>query len=450
MFDPIFLSRLQFAFNVGFHILWPALNVGLALFLVIIEAKWLFSKDEVYLNIYKFWSKIFALSFGMGVVTGIPMSFQFGTNFAKFSKLAGPLVAPLLSIEIMSAFFLEATFLGLMLFGWKKVHPRIHFLATIFVCIGVHNSAIWILVVNSWMHTPAGAEIVNGTLVITDWMKAIFNPSFPYRLAHMLTASYITCLLVVSGSSAYVYWSKYGKKQAEIALKTLKVSVPLLFFIGITQVGLGDMHGLNTFHHQPAKVAAMEGNWETKTGVPTLLFAIPDQKNEKNHFEIGIPKMTSLILTHSFDGEVVGLKDFAPEMRPNVPIIFFSFRIMVGLGFMFILLSLVSLASLRMKKIPTPVIFGLIAAAPMGFVAVIAGWMVTEVGRQPWIIYGLMKIHEGASAVSTGVVLWSFTTFIALYMILFFFYLVYLLGLIKKGPEIHTAKEIYGVQATKI
>lgn len=449
MFTAEILSRVQFAFNVGFHILWPSFNIGLALFLTIIEAMWLRTKNETYLSIYKFWVKIFALSFGMGVVTGIPMSFQFGTNWSMFSKFASPVIAPLMGIEIMTAFFLEATFLGVMLFGWQKVSPRMHFIATLLVCIGVHNSAIWILVVNSWMHTPAGFEVVNGNLNITNWIAAIFNPSFPYRLSHMLLASYTTAFVMINGISAYFL---IKKRNQVFAKATLSVSLLCLLIVIPLQILVGDAHGLNTLKHQPAKVATMEGNWNTSKNVPSLLFAIPDPKTESNKFEVGIPNLTSIILTHSAEGEVVGLKDFAPENRPNIYIVFYCFRIMVALGMLILLVSIVCFTLHKMKKLENNkfLLYVMLLLSPMGFVAILAGWMVTEVGRQPWIVTGLMRISEGLSNVSPRMVASSLAIFVILYGILFVSYLYYLLKVIKNGPEDVSKEEVYGIQANKI
>ncbi len=438
LFSAEFLSRIQFAFNVGFHILWPAINIGLALFLLITEAVYLKTKNKEYIAIHKFFSKIFALAFGMGVVTGLPMSFQFGTNFSTFSQAASPIIAPLLGSEILTAFFLEAVFLGVMLFGWERVSPRVHFMATLFVVIGVHNSAFWILVVNSFMHTPAGVELVDGVFKVISWKAVIFNPSFAYRFTHMILASYITAILIVSGVAAFYLFKNRSEKEFNFAKKTFSISTLVLTVLVPLQILAGDMHGLNTLKHQPAKVAAMEGNWETKKGIPLVLFAIPSQNEAVNKYEISIPKVSSLILTHHLDGEVKGLKDWAPEDRPNVPIVFFAFRIMVGLGFAYLAFILIA-AYLRKKgKLFTtkPFLLLSILLAPTGYIAVLAGWMVTEVGRQPWVIYGVMRTKDAVSpSVTSGVVAWSLSCFVILYALLFACFIYYLVKFLAKGPE---------------
>ena len=438
LFSPEFLSRIQFAFNIGFHILWPALNVGLALFLLITEIVYLKTKNKDYLAINKFFAKIFALAFGMGVITGLPMSFQFGTNFSTFSQVASPIIAPLLGSEILTAFFLEAVFLGVMLFGWNRVSPRVHLMATIFVVIGVHNSAFWILVVNSFMHTPAGVEFVDGVLKIVSWKAIIFNPSFPYRFTHMILACYVVATLVITGISAWYLFKNRSEEEYNFAKKTFSLSTLMLTVLIPLQIVVGDMHGLNTLKYQPAKVAAMEGNWETKKGIPLVLFAIPSQDEAVNKYEISIPKVSSVILTHHLDGEVKGLKDWAPEDRPNVPIVFFGFRIMVGLGLLYFAFVALSLLLRYKKTLFTNKLFLAFAMliAPTGYIAVLAGWMVTEVGRQPWIIYGIMKIKDSISpSITSSLVLWSLSCFVILYAILMACFLYYLFRFIKKGPS---------------
>ncbi|MGH8428947.1 MAG: cytochrome ubiquinol oxidase subunit I, partial [Solimonas sp.] len=334
--DTLLLSRIQFGFTVGFHILFPTLTIGLAVFLAVVEALWLKTKNRAYLRLYRLWSRIFALGFGMGVVSGIVLSYQFGTNFSRFSEITGPVIGPLLAYEVLTAFFVEAGFIGIMLFGWDKVGPRLHFVASLLVAIGTTNSAFWILSANSFMHTPQGVEWIDGRLVPVDRFAVVFNPSFPYRLAHMLLASIITSSLVVAAVSAgwvrHLTFKSAGLPGLKIALTVLALVTPL-------QILVGDLHGLNVQKHQPVKIAAMEGLWETRAGAPLLLFAWPDQKAETNHFEIGIPKPASVILQHHPDGVVKGLNEVRPEDRPPVLPVFWSFRVMVGLGFWFLLLG---------------------------------------------------------------------------------------------------------------
>lgn len=389
-----------------------------------------------------FWSKIFAISFGMGVVTGIPMSFQFGTNFAKFSQFTAPVIGPLLSIEILTAFFLEAVFIGIMLFGWKKVHPLIHLFATLFVVVGTHNSALWILIVNSWMQTPAGVEIVNGVLNVTSWKDVILNPSAPYRVIHMVLASYVSSIFVILGVSA-----SYIKinKDNELAKKAFKMAILILAVLTPTQIIAGDLHGLNTLKHQPVKVAAMEGNWDVSSGTPLILFAIPDSKNETNHLAVKIPKATSLILTHHLDGEVPTLKSWPKEERPMVGVVFWAFRIMVGMGFLMLLMVFVGLFLMYKKKLYSNNAYLKLLQfmIPVGFVAVISGWCVTEVGRQPWAVYGLLKIADSHSPITTSTVAFSLTFFVILYTFLALAYAKFAKLLYKKGITPFDTNNLY-------
>lgn len=428
------LSRFQFAFTIGFHIIWPTLTIGLGLFLVILESLWLKTKNPVYQDLYKFWVKIFALAFGMGIVTGIPLSYQFGTNFSGLSESAGSVLGPLISVEVMTAFFLEAAFIGVMLFGWGRVHPLIHYLATWCVVLGTHNSAFWIIVANSWMQTPQGAQMIDGNFFVTSWKEVILNPSMPYRLIHAVLASYVTGAFLVLGISAWYLLKKQHLKIETMGFKTALIFATVLVPI---QIFMGDMHGLNTLKYQPAKVAAMEGLWDTKTGVPLLLFAVPDPKAEKNHFEIAIPKLTSLILTHHLEGEVVGLKHWPKAERPPVSIVFYSFRIMVGLGFLFLLYVVIGNYLNFRKKLDRPwFLWACVLATPLGFVATICGWIVTEVGRQPYVIYGLLKTKDALSPVIPQAVFGSLIGFIITYTLMFCAFLYYFHLQIKKGPQV--------------
>lgn len=428
------LSRIQFAFTVSFHIIWPTINIGLGLFLLILEISWLKTKKVEYLNLYKFWVKIFALAFGMGVVTGIPLSYQFGTNFSIFSNMAGPIIGPLLGIEVMTAFFLEAAFIGVMIFGWNRVSKSVHLFATIFVVLGTHNSAFWVIAANSWIHTPQGFEIIDGIIHAKSWTEIILNPSLPYRLAHMLTASYITVSLLISGISAYFLIKKVS---IETAKKGLSISLLVLSFLAPLQIFLGDLHGLNTKEYQPAKIAAMEGLWNTTKGAPLVLFGIPDEENEKNKYEIKIPKLASFILTHDFDGEVKGLNEFEKESRPPILPVFFAFRAMVGLGLLFFLIAFTSIILRFNKKLYSNKIFHklCIICTPLGLVATISGWWVTEIGRQPWLIHGILKTKDALSPINPEVISISLLSFIVVYFLLAISFLYYASRIVKKGYD---------------
>jgi len=428
------LSRIQFAFTVSFHIIWPTMNIGLGLFLLILEISWLKTKKVEYLNLYKFWVKIFALAFGIGVVTGIPLAYQFGTNFSVFSNIAGPVIGPLLGIEVMTAFFLEAAFIGVMIFGWNKVSKPVHLFATIFVVLGTHNSAFWVIAANSWMHTPQGFEIIDGIIHPESWIKIIFNPSFPYRMSHMLTASYITVSLMIAGISSYFL---IKKTSIETAKKGLSVSLLALICLVPLQIFLGDLHGLNTKEYQPAKVATMEGLWNTKKGAPLVLFAIPDEENEENKYEIKIPKLASFILTHDFDGELKGLNEFKKEERPPILPVFFGFRVMVGLGFLFLLIAITGAILRFRKKLYSNHMFHKLCmiCTPLGLVATISGWWVTEIGRQPWLIYGVLKTKDSLSPVNPEVVFVSLMSFVVIYSLLTISFLYYSSRLVKKGYD---------------
>jgi len=432
--DPVLLSRIQFAFVVSFHILFPAFTIGLASYIAVLETLWAATDREVYGRLSRFWTKIFAVSFGMGVVSGIVMSFQFGTNWSRFADATASVIGPLLAYEVLTAFFLEATFLGILLFGRERVPRWLHVFAAYMVALGTLFSAFWILSANSWMQTPAGFEIIEGRFVATDFWAAVFNPSFPYRFIHMVAACYLTTAFVVIGVSAYHLLKGKFQDTARVALS---MGLGLVAVLAPAQLVIGDLHGLNTFEHQPAKVAAMEGHWETQRGAPLLLFAIPDEARERNRFEVKIPQLGSLILTHERLGEVHGLKTWPPEQRPPVTIVFYAFRIMVGMGLLMIAIGLYSLwLRWRGRLYDNPRFLRLcVWCTPIGFVAILAGWFVTEVGRQPWTVYGLLHRDASVSPVlSGGNVLTSLLVFMLVYALIFGAGTFYLVRLARQGP----------------
>lgn len=432
--DAEFLSRLQFAFTIGVHILFPTFTIGLAGLLAILEGLWLRTANGIYLVAYRFWLKLFALSFGMGVVTGVVLSYEMGANFSKFSMATGNVLGPLISFEVLTAFFLEAGFLGIMLFGMQRVGPRLHYFATIMVALGTLISSFWILAANSWMHTPAGFSLENGVFSVASWWEVIFNPSFPYRLLHMLNASYLTTTFVVAAICA---WYLLRDRHALFATRTLKVVIPAMALLAPLQILLGDLHGLNTLEHQPIKVAAMEGHWETRQGAPLNLFAIPDAEAEENHFEVAIPRLGSLILTHSLNGELKGLKEVAREDRPYVPLVFFSFRIMIGIGMLMLLLAWSGFYLLRKDRLRSSKNYLRILSlsAPLGFIAVIAGWVTTEAGRQPWTVQGLMRTSESVSALNGSEVLFTLVMFVVVYTALLLVFLGFMWIQVRTGPN---------------
>jgi cytochrome d ubiquinol oxidase subunit I len=433
--DPTLLSRLQFAWVIGWHILLPAFTVGMASFIAVLEGLRLVTGRDVYVRISTFWIKIFAIAFGMGVVTGIVMPFQFGTNWSRYSAATANVLSPLFAYEGLTAFFLEAGFLGVLLFGRKLVPPWAHFVSALMVALGTLFSSFWILAANSWMQTPAGYEIGNGQFFSTDWFAVIFNPSFPYRLAHVVVGFFVTTGFVVLGVGAYLVRrepaAREGRKMLSMALWLLTVLVPL-------QMVIGDLHGLNTREYQPSKLAAIEARWDTERRVPLTLFAIPSDKAERNYLAIEVPWLGSLILTHSLDGEVKGLKDFPADQRPPVTIPFFAFRIMVGCAV--VMLGLVLLGAwLRWhgRLYDTPLFLRVVQlAAPLGFVAVITGWCVTEVGRQPWTVYGLLRTAESVSPSLTSVdVAISLAGYMLVYLLIYPWGLFLMLRIVRKGPE---------------
>ncbi|NBC33840.1 MAG: cytochrome ubiquinol oxidase subunit I [Alphaproteobacteria bacterium] len=435
-FDPLLLSRIQFGFTVAFHILFPAFTIGLASWLVVLEARWLFSKRERFRTLYRFWVKVFAVSFGLGVVSGVVMSYQFGTNWSAFSDMAGNIVGPLMGYEVLTAFFLEASFLGIMLFGWKKVGNRLHFLATSMVALGTLISAFWILSANSWMQTPSTFEMVDGRAVPTDWLAAIFNPSFPYRFAHMVMAAYLTTAFAVAGMSAWMLLRDPANRGARTSL-----SMALWFAVIFSpvQILLGDLQGLNVRDYQPVKLAAMEGHWQNEPGegVPLVLFGWPDEEAERNLWSVEIPNLSSVIITHSWDGQFPALTEFPEENRPPVAIVFWSFRIMVLIGFLMLGLGLWSLYLRWRKRLyrSRTFLYATFAMLPSGFVAVLTGWITAEVGRQPWVVYGLMRTSEAVSPVSGEGVAFSLALFVVVYAIIFGAGTYYLFKLLAQGPE---------------
>jgi cytochrome d ubiquinol oxidase subunit I len=435
-FDALLLSRLQFALTISFHILFPTLTIGLAIYLAVIEGLWLKTKQQIYRQLYVFWSRIFALSFGMGVVSGVVLSYQFGTNFSRFSEVTGNVLGPLMTYEVMTAFFLEAGFLGIMLFGWNRVRPTVHYFATLMVAVGTVASAFWILAANSWMHTPAGAELRDGVFHVIDWSAVIFNPSFPYRFSHMILAGLITTAFFIAGVSA---WYLYQRRHRVFAQRAFAIAIGAAALLTPIQILVGDLHGLNTKQHQPMKVAAMEGRWDTLAGAPLLLFAVPDQEAEQNRFELGIPKGASLILEHDPDGVVYGLKEVAPQDRPNVALVFYSFRVMIGIGLLMLALSWLGVWYLRRNRLAERrgYLRAMVCMVPAGFIATLAGWYVAEAGRQPWLVQGLLRTAEGVSSVPAGQVLGSLVAFGTLYAALFAAFVYYLVRTIARGPDAH-------------
>ncbi len=434
--DPVLLSRIQFAFTLSFHIFFPAFTIGLASWLAVLEWLWLKTGNAVYAEIYRMWVKIFAVTFGMGVVSGVVMAFQFGTNFSVFADKAANVIGPLVGYEVLSAFFLEASFLGVMLFGWDRVSRRIHFASTVIVAAGTLISAFWILAANSWMQTPQGFRVAqNGLLYPVDWLQVIFNPSFPYRFVHMVTAAYLTTAFVVGGIGALYLWLGRNLRQARVMFAMAMI---MAIFVAPMQLVFGDRHGRNSFVHQPTKVAAIEGLWETRRGAPLNLFGWPDQKEEITKYAVEIPRFSSLILTHDFNGEVRGLKAWPREDRPPVPWVFWSFRIMVGIGALMILTGVSALVLYFRKRLFDARWFQCwcMAMTPAGFAAVLAGWFVTEIGRQPYIIQGVMRTSEALSPVSGPAVAISLAVFVLTYAVVFGAGVYYIVKLIRQGPGI--------------
>jgi cytochrome d ubiquinol oxidase subunit I len=443
-FDAVMLARIQFAFTVGFHIIFPAFSIGLASYLALLNGLHLFTQKSIYLDLFNYWIKIFAVAFVMGVVSGLVMSYEFGTNWSVFAYKAGPIVGPLMGYEVMTAFFLEAGFLGVMLFGRERVGPKIHFFATLMVAIGTLMSTFWILAVNSWMQTPGGYSInVSGQFVPEDWIAIIFNPSFPYRLTHMVLAAYITTALVIASVGAF-HLLKMNKTNAGAEAKGARQAVCMMFSMALwiiamivpIQMEVGDQHGLNTFKHQPKKIAAIEGHYEDAKPAGLVLFGIPDDKNRKMDYSVEIPYLGSIIVTHSLDGEILGMKTWPRDEVPPMALPFFAFRIMVGLGVMMFVLGMWSLW-LRYKNALYERLWFLryaLVMGPAGFIAVLAGWVVTEVGRQPYTVYNLLTTSQSHSPLNAATVGATLIAFIVIYFVLFGVGVYYILKLMKQGP----------------
>ena len=442
--DALILARMQFAANITFHILFPTISIGMGWALLFFRLRWLKTRNgpdkavaQGWLDAYRFWTKVFALSFALGVVSGITMSFQFGTNWPGFMEKVGNIAGPLLGYEVLTAFFLEAGFLGVMLFGHGKVSERVHLMATFFVAFGTTLSAFWILALNSWMQTPAGHEIIDGVYHVKSWVEVIFNPSFPYRFIHMLLASALTGAFLLTGLSAWQVLRGVAQRSAprvlRVGLTVAAIAIPL-------QIIVGDAHGLNTLEHQPAKVAAMEGVWETERGAPLLLFAIPDLASRSNHVEIAIPKMASLILTHRLDGEIKGLNSFGDAHPPPLPM-FFAFRIMVGTGMLMLATGWVGWWMYRRARwqpeaLPRALLWLFAGMTFSGWVATVAGWYVTEIGRQPFIVYGLVRTADVVSNVPSSMIGLTLALYVTLYLALIVAYVTVLKYMAEKPEEV--------------
>lgn len=430
--DPLILSRIQFAANISFHILFPTITIALGWVLLFFKLRYNATSDPAWMRAYFTWVKVFALSFAMGVVSGITMSFQFGTNWPGFMEKVGNVAGPLLAYEVLTAFFLEAVFLGIMLFGFRRVSNKVHTAATFLVAFGTTMSAFWILALNSWMQTPTGHEIRDGVVHVADWWAVVFNPSFPYRLVHMLLASGLTVAFLIAGLSALRY---LAGDRSDSMFKTLRTGVFMGAILIPVQIFAGDMHGLNTLEHQPQKIAAMEANWKTGPNVPLVLFAWPDEEAKENRFEIAIPNGASLILKHSPDGVVPGLDQFEGNHPPVLPV-FIGFRVMVGTGFLMLFVSWVAaFYLLRRGALPRPVAIALVPMALSGWVATLAGWYTTEIGRQPWLVTGLLKTEEALGPVPGAHVAGTLVVYVILYVLLLFAYLGTLVHMALKAAK---------------
>ena len=433
--DPLILARMQFAANITFHILFPTISISMGWALLFFKTRFTATGQQHWMDAYQFWIKIFALTFALGVVSGITMSFQFGTNWPGYMNTVGNVAGPLLAYEVLTAFFLEATMLGIMLFGRGRVSERVHTTATLLVAFGTTMSAFWILALNSWMHTPAGFVMIDGKAHVTSWLEVIFNPSFPYRLTHMLIASGLTVSFLLAGISAY-RWLRQDRGKDVLA--TLKVGIYTAAFLIPIQIFVGDLHGLNTLEHQPAKIAAMEGIWETQRGAPAVLFAIPDKATQSNKYEIAIPKLASLYLTHDIDGEVKGIKDFGDKHPPVGPV-FWAFRVMVGTGLLMLAVSWFSAWQLRKKGkkdvLPIWLMRLLVAMTFSGWLALVAGWYVTEIGRQPWLVQGVLTTAQAASTVPAANIALTLAMYLTLYAALLVAYVSVVFHLARKGMK---------------
>ena len=437
--DPVTLARVQFGANISFHILFPTLTISLGWLLLFFKLRHRATGDGKWAQAYAFWVKVFALSFALGVVSGITMSFQFGTNWPGYMNTVGNIAGPLLAYEVLSAFFLEATFLGVMLFGRERVSDNMHTLATFLVAAGTTLSAFWILALNSWMQTPTGYTMINGQAHVLSWASVVFNPSFPYRLTHMLLASGLSASFLVAGVSAY-QWLRGDRVPAVLA--TLRTGVTLAALLIPVQILVGDAHGLNTFEHQPAKVAAMEGVWQTERGAPALLFALPNARTHRNDYAVGVPHLASLILTHSLDGEIRGLDEFGDKHPPVAPV-FWAFRVMVGMGMLMLAIAWTAAWTLRRRGAPTPWLArALVAMTFSGWIATLAGWYVTEIGRQPYLVYGLLLTRDAASATPVPLLGISLGLYLSLYAALIVAYVSVVFHLARKRGQAPTPQPL--------
>jgi cytochrome d ubiquinol oxidase subunit I len=428
--DPLLLARLQFAANISFHILFPSISIALGWVLLYFKTRYVATRQAHWMDAYQFWVKVFALTFALGVVSGVTMSFQFGTNWPGFMNTVGNVAGPLLAYEVLTAFFLEATMLGIMLFGRERVSERVHTIATFLVAAGTTASAFWILALNSWMHTPAGFEMVNGQAHVTSWWDVIFNPSFPYRLTHMMIASGLTVSFLLAGISAYRWLRQDRGADVRAALRAGVLGAAALIPL---QIVVGDLHGLNTLEHQPAKIAAMEGIWETQRGAPAILFALPDSATQSNRFEIAIPGLASFYLTHDWDGEIRGIQSFGDQHPPVGPV-FWAFRVMVGVGLLMLAVSWIAAWQMRRRQEPRPWMARILVAMTFsGWVALLAGWYTTEVGRQPWLVHGVLTTAQAASAVPAASIALTLTLYVLLYLLLLVAYVSVLFHLAGKA-----------------
>jgi len=442
-FDATFLARIQFAFTISFHIVFPAFTIGLSAFIATLEVMWLRTGREHYHQLARFWTKIFAVSFAMGVVSGIVLSYQIGTNWSRFSTVVGNTIGPVMGYEVLTAFFLEASFLGVMLFGWNRVPGWLHTLACIIVAFGTALSGFWILSANSWMHTPTGFEMRDGITFPLNWFEIVFNPSFPYRFIHMMTAAYLTTSLVVLAVGArYLLDGRFFTESRTM----IRMGLGMVALLAPLQLLIGDLHGLNSARYQPAKIAAIEAHWDGTKPAPLVLFAWPSAEQERNLGEISIPRLGSWLITHDWDGLFPGLKDFSPQDRPPVVPVFIMFRVMVGIGLLLIAIGLIGVWLWWRKRLFVaawylkPVRF----VWPLGFIAILAGWMVTEIGRQPWVVHGVLRTIDAASPVTAQGVAISLVMFVLVYGVVFSMGVLYIRAMIRKGlspPAEHGAEE---------
>jgi len=435
-FTALELARIQFGFTISFHIIFPALSIGLASYLTVLELCWLRTRREVYRDLYHFWLKIFAVNFGIGVVSGIVLAYQFGTNWSFFSQYAGGITGPLLTYEVLTAFFLEAGFLGVMLFGWNRVGPGLHCFASAMVAIGTLISTTWILASNSFMQTPQGYRVEHGVLVPDSWLEIIFNPSFPFRLMHMSVGAFLATAMMVAACGA---WHLLRKNDTPAVRTMFSMAMWMLLVTAPLQAFLGDAHGINTLEHQPAKIAAIEGHWENhgNDALPLVVFALPDMDGETNRYQVAIPRVGSWILTHTWGGQIRGLKDFPKDDRPNAAIIFFTFRVMVGLG-----MAMIALAVLGLWLRHRQALYGAqwflrltTVMGPAGLIAILAGWYTTEIGRQPWIVYGLLRTRDAVTPHAAGTVALSLGLFILVYAFVFGVAITYIFRLLSAAPD---------------